>query len=174
MRPLGVLAVLAAGMLAAACGGNSGGTSSNGGSSSGGKASSTSTAVSHLTDSKGDTLYLFVADKGTTSACYGTCATYWPPVKAGTKIMVSGGGSASGMVGSTARTDGSKQATYEGHPLYLYSGDQAPGQTSGQGLNLSGGLWWMVSPSGAAITTSSGSSPSSSPSSSNKKGGGYY
>ena len=74
------------------------------------------------------------------SACYGDCASYWPPVT-GTP---SAGAGVTGKLGTITRTDGTTQATYNGHPLYTYVGDSAPGQDSGNNLNLNGGLWHIV------------------------------
>jgi predicted lipoprotein with Yx(FWY)xxD motif len=96
--------------------------------------------VNLLTDSKGLTLYWFAPDTSTKSACYGSCAAYWPPVT-GTP---SAGAGVTGTLGVITRTDGTKQATYDGHPLYTYVGDSAPGTTSGNNLNLNGGLWHDV------------------------------
>ena len=96
--------------------------------------------VTVVTNGKGFTLYSFAPDTPTTSKCYGTCAAYWPPA-----IGTSSAGS--GLPGKTStikRTDGSTQLTYNGHPLYTYIGDTAPGQASGNHLNLNGGLWLEV------------------------------
>jgi predicted lipoprotein with Yx(FWY)xxD motif len=93
-----------------------------------------------LTNGKGLTLYSFAPDTPTASKCYGSCAAYWPPV---TGTAAAG----SGLPGKTAtikRTDGSLQLTYNGHPLYTYIGDSAPGQASGNDINLNGGLWLDV------------------------------
>src|ERR1700678_2012727 len=93
-----------------------------------------------LTNGKGFTLYSFAPDTPTTSKCYGTCAAYWPPV-----IGSSAAGSGlPGKTGTIKRTDGSLQLTYNGHPLYTYIGDSAPGQASGNNVNLNGGLWLEV------------------------------
>ena len=93
-----------------------------------------------LANGKGFTLYSFAPDTPTTSKCYGTCAAYWPPV-----IGSSAAGSGlPGKTGTIKRTDGSLQLTYNGHPLYTYVGDSAPGQASGNNLNLNGGLWLVV------------------------------
>ena len=108
-----------------------------------------------LTNSKGFTLYWFVPDTSTKSNCNGSCATYWPPVKG----PVTAGSGVTGTLGTITRSDGSTQATYDGHPLYTYVGDTAPGQAKGNGLNLSGGVWHEMTVSGA---TASGSSSSSS------------
>src|SRR5271170_6988821 len=96
--------------------------------------------VNLLTDAKGLTLYSFAPDTSTKSACYGSCAAYWPPVT-GTP---SAGPGVTGTLGTITRTDGTKQATYDGHPLYTYVGDSAPGSASGNNLNLNGGLWHEV------------------------------
>jgi predicted lipoprotein with Yx(FWY)xxD motif len=93
-----------------------------------------------LTDAKGLTLYTFAPDSSTRSACYGSCAAYWPPVL-GTP---SAGPGVTGSLGTITRTGGALQATYDGHPLYTYVGDSAPGQDSGNNLNLNGGLWHIV------------------------------
>jgi predicted lipoprotein with Yx(FWY)xxD motif len=135
---------------------------------SGAKAANTSAATvsthigplgTYLADSKGRTLYEFANDTSSTSTCSGSCATYWPPVTS-TGAPVAGAGVTSGMLGTTMRADGTTQVTYSGHPLYLYAGDAKAGDTKGQGLNASGGLWWLLSPAGARITGKAGT-PSS-------------
>ena len=78
------------------------------------------------------------------------CVTYWPPVKGA--VSASG---VKGTFGTIKRSDGSIQATFDGHPLYTYVGDTAPGQAKGNGLNLSGGVWHEITTSGSAATTSS-------------------
>jgi predicted lipoprotein with Yx(FWY)xxD motif len=100
--------------------------------------------VTVLTNSKGFTLYSFAPDTPTTSKCYGSCAAYWPPA-IGTAAAGSG---LPGQTGTIKRTDGSLQLTYNGHPLYTYIGDGAPGQARGNNLNLNGGLWHEVPASG--------------------------
>ena len=93
-----------------------------------------------LTNSGGLTLYLFAPDSATASKCYGSCAAYWPPVKG----PVTAGPGVTGRIGMIRRTDGSLQATYNGHPLYTYVGDSAPGQANGNNLNLDGGFWYEL------------------------------
>jgi predicted lipoprotein with Yx(FWY)xxD motif len=93
-----------------------------------------------LTNAKGFTLYSFAPDTPATSKCYGSCAVYWPPV---TGTAAAGQG-LPGRVSTIRRTDGSHQLTYNGHPLYTYIGDSAPGQAKGNNLNLNGGLWHEV------------------------------
>ena len=108
-----------------------------------------------VTNSKGMTLYWFVPDSSTASKCTGSCATYWPPVTG----PVTAGSGVTGTLGTITRADGTKQATYDGHPLYTYVGDTAAGQAKGNGLNLSGGLWYEMTVSGAKPgTTTSGNS----------------
>ena len=93
-----------------------------------------------LTNARGLTLYSFAPDTQSRSACYGSCAAYWPPVPGN----VSAGPGVTGTIGSIKRTGGSTQATYDGHPLYTYIGDSAPGQDKGNNINLNGGLWLDV------------------------------
>jgi predicted lipoprotein with Yx(FWY)xxD motif len=96
--------------------------------------------VNLLTNAEGLTLYWFAPDTSTKSACYGSCAAYWPPVT-GTP---SAGPGVTGTLGTITRTGGTTQATYDGHPLYTYIGDSAPGTASGNNINLNGGLWHDV------------------------------
>ena len=112
-----------------------------------------------LVDSRGRTLYMFEKDKGGRSACYGACATYWPPLVSSAKPRAARGVRAS-LLGLTKRTDGKRQVTYASHPLYTFVLDTRAGQTSGQGLKDFGGSWDAVAASGRAVksTTSSGSS----------------
>jgi predicted lipoprotein with Yx(FWY)xxD motif len=158
---------LAAAVLITACG-SSTNTTSSGTTTSAAPASSAPAAsssalktgkiggVAVLTNAKGFTLYWFAPDTPTKSKCYGSCATYWPPVKG----PVTAGAGVTGKLGTITRSGGSLQATYNGHPLYTYSADSAPGQAKGNGLNLSGGVWHEVTVSGAAPAASS--SPSAS------------
>jgi predicted lipoprotein with Yx(FWY)xxD motif len=121
-----------------------------------------------LVDSAGKTIYLFAIDSPNHSACTATCLTYWPIVTAPTTIPASVPG-VTAKLGSFTRPDGAKQLTIDNLPVYTFSGDSGPGMTSGQGKNLSGGLWWVVSPAGMSIT-SSGQPSSSAPSSSSGNG----
>ncbi len=124
-----------------------------------------------LTDSAGRTLYLFAADTGSTSTCSGSCAAFWPPLLTKGAPEASGGAS-SGMLGTTARSDGSTQVTYHGHPLYYFKEDTKPGDTNGQGSDNFGAKWWLVTPSGTSITGSGDAAPQPSPSKSKSGGGG--
>lgn len=103
-----------------------------------------------LVDSAGDTVYRFDADsaKPPTSNCEGSCAAVWPPVLAGSSAVTAQGFPQSDL-GTITRSDGTKQVTMDGWPLYTYAGDSAAGQANGQGVNQGGGLWWAVTTSGA-------------------------
>jgi predicted lipoprotein with Yx(FWY)xxD motif len=103
-----------------------------------------------LTDGNGDTVYLFAADKGGQSACNGGCADAWPPVTTSETPKATKGLKAS-LLGTIKRSDGTRQVTYGGHPLYTYALDSSPGQTSGQGVNAFGALWWVVGTDGQLI-----------------------
>jgi len=104
-----------------------------------------------LTNSKGFVLYWFTLDTPTMSKCNGSCATYWPPVKG----PATAGAGITGTLGVITRSDGTKQAAYNGHPLYTYAGDIAAGQAKGNALKLSGGLWYEMTVSGATPAASS-------------------
>jgi predicted lipoprotein with Yx(FWY)xxD motif len=158
--PAGLAAVA---LVTAACGSSSTGGS---GSSSAPAASATASAsgtalrtttiggVKVLTNAKGFTLYSFVPDTSTKSNCNGGCAAIWPPVKG----PATAGSGVTGTLATIKRSDGSTQATYDGHPLYTYVADTAPGQAKGNGINQSGGVWHEVTASGTAAAASSSSS----------------
>ena len=103
------------------------------------------TAAHVLVTPKGQTLYVFAADSRNKSTCAGECAKFWPPrhvakgVTPPTKV-----GGVPGTFGMITRTDGTRQLTYDGAPLYTFAGDQKPGDMNGQGLVASGGYWWVV------------------------------
>jgi predicted lipoprotein with Yx(FWY)xxD motif len=164
---------VAATLVIAACGSSS--STGNSGSGSGSSPAASAPAAASgalsatkmgstmvLTNAKGFTLYWFVPDTKTASRCYGSCARYWPPVPG----PASAGSGVTGTLGVITRSNGAKQATWDGHPLYTYVGDTSPGQAKGNGLNISGGVWHEIVLSGKA-----GPAPGSSPSSS---GGGAY
>lgn len=118
-------------------------------------ATTTEAGKTHLVSGSGRAIYLWVADKRSTSHCTGACAKSWPPVVS-TAAPIAGSGANSADLGTTTRSDGSKQVTYDGHPLYFFLGDQTPGATYGQGSDNFGAKWWLVAPSGNAITAASG------------------
>jgi len=103
-----------------------------------------------LVDSHGRTLYLWAHDKHHRSTCYGACTAYWPPLTTRGKPRATGG-ARQALLSTTRRRDGRLQVAYRGHPLYRFSGDTKPGQTSGEGLTDFGGRWDPVSPTGAAV-----------------------
>jgi predicted lipoprotein with Yx(FWY)xxD motif len=103
-----------------------------------------------LVDARGRTLYLFEKDSHGRSACYGACATYWPPLVSSAKPRPARGVRAS-LLGVSKRTDGKRQVTYAGHPLYTFFGDRKAGQTSGEGLTDFGAAWDAVAASGRAV-----------------------
>ncbi len=110
-----------------------------------------------LVDGRGLTLYLFVPDKQSgSSTCYSACAEGWPPLllPTGVTTPVAGSGVEASLLGTTHRSDGTTQVTYNKWPLYLWQGDSEPGQATGQGLNNLGGLWYVLSPNGSEIKTS--------------------
>src|SRR3954454_11536316 len=154
---IGLAAAAIAALAVAGCGGGGGNASAS--------APQPTTSTSHaatvgvagtdlgnvLVDSQGRTLYLFAKDQGTTSACSGACATAWPPLRASGKPLA-GGGTKAALLGTTKRSDGQPQVTYNGHPLYLYVGDQKAGDTSGQGITAFGGGWYALTASGSQVT----------------------
>jgi predicted lipoprotein with Yx(FWY)xxD motif len=180
---LGVL--LGAGLLAAACSSATSGGSQSAGSTPGGAGSTPSASASaaatvikttsgsagaFLTNGSGRAVYLWVKDGMNKSVCDGACAGAWPPVIANGSVTAAGGATAKDL-GTITRSDGTRQVTYDGHPLYYFAGDTGAGQTSGQGSNSFGAKWWLVSPSGASVTAASvtsggASAPASSPSAS--------
>jgi predicted lipoprotein with Yx(FWY)xxD motif len=165
------LAALA--FVAAACSSGSNNTSASlpaapassavGGSSSGTTVDvSTGNGTSFVTDSSGRSLYLFASDTKTSSTCYGACATAWPPLTT-TGAPKPGTGAKASQLGTITRTDGTKQVTYGGHPLYYFEGDSAAGQTNGEGINGFGAPWYLVAPSGQQITSLTASAPQPAP-----------
>jgi predicted lipoprotein with Yx(FWY)xxD motif len=150
--PLAALAV-------AGCGGNSSDTSASTAPSTTSTARPGTVDVANsdlgtiLVNAQGRTLYLFQKDSGTTSECTGACASAWPPLRANGKPTVGAGATAS-LVGTTQRSDGAPQVTYNGHPLYLYQGDTQAGDTTGEGSTAFGGGWYAVSSAGDQVTGS--------------------
>ncbi|HET6867314.1 MAG TPA: hypothetical protein VFH80_15445 [Solirubrobacteraceae bacterium] len=111
----------------------------------------------YLTDLSGRALYIWLGDDAGKSNCSSGCAVAWPPVVTGGAPRASGRARAANL-GTTSRSDGGKQVTYKGHPLYYFAVDTGPGTTKGQGSTSFGNRWWLVAPSGAAITVNGNSS----------------
>ena len=164
-------ALLALPILAAACGG--GGSSSApaapstpaaAAAATGGTVDSASSPLGRILVAKnGMTLYMFASDTNGKSTCSGACASFWPPY---TGTPKAGAGLKASLLGTTMRSDGKTQVTYDGHPLYTYAGDSGPGMTNGQGISTYGALWWVVGPNGNVIKTAAQQGTSS--------GGGAY
>ena len=156
-RTAAVAGVAALALAVAGCGGGSGGA--YGGSSgapvaAGSGPASVALAQSDLgkilADGQGRTLYLFEADKGTASTCDGACASAWPPLTTDGS-PIAGAGVTGSKLGTTTRSDGTTEVTYNGHPLYTFAGDSAPGQTGGQGSVDFGAEWHALSAAGTPI-----------------------
>jgi len=164
IRLLAPAGLAAAALVVAACGGSSGSGSSAASSAPASHVAASGTMLKSakvmgatvLTNAKGFTLYWFAPDTSTTSKCNGGCATIWPPLKGPVTL----GPGVTGKAGTIKRSDGTIQATYDGHPLYTYTGDTGPGQDHGNGINASGGVWHEVTVSGAAAPAPSSSSGS--------------
>jgi predicted lipoprotein with Yx(FWY)xxD motif len=182
--PLAVALIAAAACSSSASsssGASTGGTpASAAGSSATASASATvittanSSGGAFLTNSSGRAIYLFLADSANKSNCSGACAATWPPVTTTGAPTASGSAQASGL-STITRSDGTKQVTYDGHPLYYFAGDTGAGTDKGQGIDGFGAKWWLVAPSGSSITaavTLSGGSGAS-PSATSNGGGGY-
>jgi predicted lipoprotein with Yx(FWY)xxD motif len=169
-RLIGAAGAAAIGALAAAC--SSSGTATGGAATShppppvrsaaagqGGSAAAVSVhAVSGieggaLVGSNGRTLYLFEADNRGGSACSGACASAWPPVLA-TGMPHAAAGAKQELLGTIKRPDGSMQVTYNGHPLYYFTGDSAAGSAKGEGVKAFGAEWYALSATGSKIDNS--------------------
>jgi predicted lipoprotein with Yx(FWY)xxD motif len=178
--------------LLAACGSSAGTSGSGGGASSsppaassGGQtgAATASTSASGiktaktsvgtvLVTSQGFTIYLFAIDKPNKSNCTSSeCVQFWPPLKG--HPSAASGANLSGKFGTITRAGGGTQATYDGHPLYLYKGDTSPGQVRGNAINTSGGLWYAITPAGGRPAATAGSSGGSGGSGGGGGGSGY-
>ena len=124
----------------------------------------------YLTGASGRALYLWVPDTSTKSTCSGACAKVWPPLTTTGTPKASAGVEAS-KLGTSTRSDGTKQVTYNGHPLYYFVADMSAGSTKGQGSTSFGAPWWLVSPSGSAIKSGGASSGKSSGGGGHSSGG---
>jgi predicted lipoprotein with Yx(FWY)xxD motif len=120
-----------------------------------------------VTNGSGVTLYMFTPDSATSSACTGGCASAWPPV---TGPATKGTGVDADDLGVITRADGTKQATFYGHPLYTYAGDSVAGDVTGQG---SGGKWFVLTSAGTAVKAAAGSTPTTVASSTTDDDSGY-
>jgi predicted lipoprotein with Yx(FWY)xxD motif len=147
-----VLAACSSSGTSSTSGGGSTSTSSPAAATAGSLKTATIGGATVLTTANGFTVYSFAPDTSTKSNCNGTCAQNWPPVKG--PATASG---VKGTFGTIKRSDGSTQATFDGHPLYAFVGDTAPGQAKGNGLNAAGGVWHEITTSGSAAPVSTSS-----------------
>ncbi|MFF3749466.1 hypothetical protein ACFYYH_03225 [Streptomyces sp. NPDC002018] len=106
-----------------------------------------------LVDGAGRTLYLFEGDRRNTSTCTGSCTKIWSPLTVVTRATAGGGGVEKRLLATTAREDGARQATYNGHPLYTFEDDHKPGDTNGQGDISFHHRWYVVDTAGNRNTT---------------------
>jgi len=136
-------------VVAAACGGSS--KSAPRGNST--VATADTSLGTILVDRDGATLYLFAKDSGGASSCTGACAKAWPPATPSSARLHAGAGVKASLLTTITRGGGAKQLSYDGHPLYTFSGDKKAGDLNGQGSNAFGASWYVVSPQGASITT---------------------
>lgn len=151
----GVAAIVAAALGLAACGGSSNSSSSPASTTAAsGTISLAKTDLGDvLVDRQGMTVYLFEKDTNGTSACSGACAANWPALTV-SGSPTAGSGIDTAKLGTTTRPDGTKQVTYNGHPLYLFKGDAKAGQTNGEGVSAFGADWYAVSASGSSVEES--------------------
>jgi predicted lipoprotein with Yx(FWY)xxD motif len=163
-RPITFLASAAAiplvALAVAACGGGGAATAATPKTSTGASATvgvANTSLGSTLVDSTGRSLYLFKADIGTKSACTGACAAAWPPLLAAGQ-PTAGTGLTASKLGAITRSDGGRQVTYNGHPLYLFVKDTKAGQTAGQGVTAFGAAWFALTPSGNQASAPASSS----------------
>jgi predicted lipoprotein with Yx(FWY)xxD motif len=103
-----------------------------------------------LASGHGRTIYLWEADKSSTSVCSGACAATWPPVIT-TGTPMAGSGVEQSLLGTTKRSDGTEQVTYNGHPLYYFAADTGAGMAKGQGSKEFGAGWYVVNAKGSKI-----------------------
>jgi predicted lipoprotein with Yx(FWY)xxD motif len=149
VRLLAVALLAALGLIAAAAGGASAASS---GSSPAVKTRNVKGLGVVLVNAKGRTLYVFLPDKQRHVTCTGSCAHYWPPLKwKGSGKPTAGGSAKSKFLGSDKSPAGGKVVTYNKWPLYTYIGDSAAGQATGEGLNASGGKWYVISAAGKLV-----------------------
>ncbi len=184
--PVKLGAPVAAALMVAACSSGSSSTGTSTGAAGGASPAASGATViktqsgsagAFLTDGAGRTVYLWMKDSKDQSACSGACLGAWPPVTVQGSLTASGGANASDL-GTITRSDGTKQATYDGHPLYYYAGDAGAGQANGQNSDQFGAKWFVVAPTGSSITASSvsvssGNAPATPAPASSKAGGGW-
>lgn len=152
MRPLALC--LATALLAAACGGTAATSSPTPSPTASPSPTPAPTIVAKVTtdaklgkilvdNTSSKTLYTWAKDTDENSQCYDQCATFWPPLVTTAKTLAADGVT-TGKFGTSARKDGALQVTFNGHPLYFYARDAAPGDTNGQGSTGFGAVWQVI------------------------------
>ncbi len=180
LRAGGAAAFLVVALIVAGCGSSSSSSSSVASAAPAASVSASGISVSmtsgshggYLTGPTGRAVYLWDADTNGKSVCSGACAKAWPPVISKGAPVAMHGVNASDL-GTVRRSDGAKQVTYKGHPLYYFVEDTSAGMTKGQGSDSFGAKWWLVSPAGSAITSGTTSAASTSGGSSGMPSSGY-
>jgi predicted lipoprotein with Yx(FWY)xxD motif len=180
-RTAAACALLAVAGLASACSSNKShdSTLGTGSSSPAAEAETIATATNAdlgtiLVDEDGKALYYFLKDKTSTSTCNGSCANVWPPVTT-SGAPIAGTGTQAALLGTTKRSDGSTQVTYDGHPLYYYVADTSGGDAKGQDLSSFGAKWYVVAPDGKKVDKDADSSDvTAAPSASSNSDSGYH
>jgi predicted lipoprotein with Yx(FWY)xxD motif len=161
LRLLAVALVAGLGLVAAGCGGGSSSSSAPTGGVAGEQHSASTVAVKTrklsglgvvLTNSAGRTLYVFMKDARSRVTCTGSCAGFWPPLKwKGSGKPTAGGTAKTALLSTDKNPSGGRVVTYNKWPLYTYSGDSGAGQSNGEGQNLNGGKWYVISAKGALV-----------------------
>jgi predicted lipoprotein with Yx(FWY)xxD motif len=173
-RALGLAFMLALGPALAACSSSPSASSSSSSSAPASSAPASSAPASGATEvdtasssygtilvtSSGRTLYMLTADSPTASSCTGSCASIWPPLVT-TGAPRAGTGVKADLLGTITRSDGTHQVTYDGHPLYTFSGDSAAGQVNGEGIKSFGGTWYVLDTAGQPVTSTRSSTTTS-------------
>ena len=126
-----------------------------------------------LVNSEGLTLYGFAKDSGSTSSCSGKCAEVWPPLKT-SGAPTAGEGAMASKLGTTKRSDGTMQVTYDGHPLYTYAADTSPGEANGNGISSFGAKWFALEASGTEAAASAPAEAEPESTTTESSGGGGY
>jgi predicted lipoprotein with Yx(FWY)xxD motif len=166
LRVLGAASVAVLGLVAAGCGGGSSAAAPKGGVAGAEHTLTTAAVMTRkvsglgvvLVNSKGHTLYVFMKDQHSRVTCTGQCATFWPPLKWKSKSKPKAGGAAkTSLLSSVKNPSGGRVVTYNKWPLYTFVNDTAAGQAKGEGQNLNGGKWYVISPKGVLIKHKSAS-----------------
>jgi len=168
VRLMAVALLALLGLVAAGCGGSSSSSAASQSGVAGAQHSTSSVAVKArkvgalgavLVNPAGKTLYVFMKDQHSRVTCTGSCASFWHPLKWTSSGKPTAGAPAkTSMLGTDKNPSGGRVVTYAHWPLYTYVGDKSAGKASGEGLNLNGGKWYVISPAGKVVkhTTSSG------------------